>query len=397
MNNPRISKKHGCQRGYAMLTAVATIGVIAASSALTALFAGDIGTRQTAATAQALARAKQALISRAGSDANHPGSLPCPDAATNIAGSNVPNDGIADLLAGNACPSMIGRLPWRTLGLPDLRDADGERLWYMVAPAFHDSSAKIINAGTSGQINAYECAEDAAAAPVWPCAAPRTLTATPWVAVVFAPGKVLAAQQRDAARAGDSAQYLESYNAADPLRLRLGGSAHNDRYAAISTDDVFALAQRRLAGELQAVLAAYYTATAAQGQARLPWPAAQCASSTQCDATPLSTPLAAIARGFLPSDDALLNQLMAAQSMGWFDHNHWRSSFSYTIDTQCSSAGMPAQCGTTLAAAGNSVVPAGSTLVGGNAGTVARGTRAILEFGGVTGGTGKTRVVIALQ
>ena len=30
----------------------------------------------------------------------------------------------------------IGRLPWRTLGLPDLRDSSGERLWYAVSRQF---------------------------------------------------------------------------------------------------------------------------------------------------------------------------------------------------------------------------------------------------------------------
>ena len=66
-------------------------------------------------TALALQQAKEALIARAAFDLNHPGSLPCPDRD---------NDGVADLLAGNNCFSYIGRLPWKTLGLPDLRDAE---------------------------------------------------------------------------------------------------------------------------------------------------------------------------------------------------------------------------------------------------------------------------------
>ena len=60
-------------------------------------------------TAEALAQAKAALIGRAISDSSSPGSLPCPDAD---------GDGSADLFAGNQCPSYIGRLPWKTLGLP---------------------------------------------------------------------------------------------------------------------------------------------------------------------------------------------------------------------------------------------------------------------------------------
>ncbi|HET7159234.1 MAG TPA: hypothetical protein VFI62_09570, partial [Burkholderiales bacterium] len=76
-----------------------------------------------------LEQARQALIGRAIADANRPGSLPCPD--TN-------GDGSADLFAGAACPSYIGRLPWRTLGIGDLRDEHGERLWYVLSPNYRD-------------------------------------------------------------------------------------------------------------------------------------------------------------------------------------------------------------------------------------------------------------------
>jgi hypothetical protein len=34
----------------------------------------------------------------------------------------------------------IGRLPWKTLGIPDLRDGDGERLWYAVSNNFKNNS-----------------------------------------------------------------------------------------------------------------------------------------------------------------------------------------------------------------------------------------------------------------
>src|SRR5688500_12124286 len=49
----------------------------------------------------AIAEAKQALIGRAAADDDRPGSLPCPDAVTNLPAAippNVPNDGIADVL-----------------------------------------------------------------------------------------------------------------------------------------------------------------------------------------------------------------------------------------------------------------------------------------------------------
>lgn len=386
------------QRGYAMLGTIVVVGLFAATAVTTHLGADALGNRQANTTANALAQAKQALLSRAASDANHPGSLPCPDAVTHIAGSNVPNDGIADLLAGNACPLHIGRLPWRTLGLPDLRDADGERLWYMVAPAYQDSPAKIINAGTSGQINAYDCAESDAATQAWPCDAPRPASALPWVAVVFAAGKPLGTQLRAGAAANDPVQFLESYNAADPWRLRIAaGSAYNDRVAAITTDDLHAQVQRRIAGELQSALSKYVAILTAQGTPALPWPAANCVSSTQCNATPLSAPLPAIAQGYLPSDDAVLNQVMTAQNMSWFDHNHWRTAFAYSIDAQCGDSGSAAICGTSFAGAAAGLLPAGTAIVGGISNTLAPDTRGLLSFGGVAAGSGKSRISIALH
>ena len=174
------------QRGYVLLSMVAVIGLLTATAA-TSIGETALVRQQSDKNKMVLAKAREALISRAASDANHPGSLPCPDAVTNIPGNNIPNDGIADLLSGTACPSAIGRLPWRTLGLPDLRDADGERLWYLLATAYQDSTAKIINPSTGGQIAGYECTENAPASPAWPCAAPRLVSLAPWVAVIFVP------------------------------------------------------------------------------------------------------------------------------------------------------------------------------------------------------------------
>ena len=68
-------------------------------------------------TRTSLEYARQALIGRAIGDANRPGSFPCPDGD---------DDGSADLFVGSNCATYIGRLPWRTLGIGDLRDESGE-------------------------------------------------------------------------------------------------------------------------------------------------------------------------------------------------------------------------------------------------------------------------------
>src|SRR3972149_3020211 len=85
----------------------------------------------------ALAQAKAALImyvTITNLSTTRPGAFPCPD---------TDNNGTANLYSGTNCPGYVsgsdvyvGRLPWQTLGLPDLRDSSGERLWYAVSRDF---------------------------------------------------------------------------------------------------------------------------------------------------------------------------------------------------------------------------------------------------------------------
>ncbi len=142
----------------------------------------SIDSRKNAKTDAALALARDALLGRALSDANHPGSLPCPDAVTNIA-NNVPGDGIADLLSGSNCPSYIGRLPWKTLELPQLRDGDGEDIWYALSPAFTDATGNAINTDSIGTITAYSGSNSG-------------VVSSRAVAVVFSPGEPIGTQAR---------------------------------------------------------------------------------------------------------------------------------------------------------------------------------------------------------
>lgn len=82
----------------------------------------------------ALELARRALLGWAaqnaidGSDIN-PGRLPCPEAAGYIGDPD--NEGIMSPFCGAG--TVIGRLPWRTLGLPKLTDGTGEPLWYVVS------------------------------------------------------------------------------------------------------------------------------------------------------------------------------------------------------------------------------------------------------------------------
>ena len=299
-----------------MLTALGAVlfGVLKPSTA--ASYAVD------KSTIAALAQARDALVGRAATDNNIPGSLPCPDLVTNIAGINVPNDGIADLLVGNNCPSYIGRLPWRTLGLPDLRDGSGERLWYALSTNFRDdSSASPLNSDTPGQL---------------------TITginpAGNVIAIVFAPGPALAGQLRDTvANLNNFVNYLEGENANGDTVYTTGAvtTSFNDTLLGITSDMLFPAVEYRVAREIRTSLATYYTANSYYPYAsnygdptfgcvsgltrgRLPKPGigGDYSISSGCTAPPVA-------------------DWGAAQPPTWFTNNNWHLLTYYTVAPAC--------------------------------------------------------------
>lgn len=88
-------------------------------------------------TMAALSVGQQALLAYAqqplgspvcGLNCSRPGDLPCPDRN---------NDGIAETSCSNT--ARLGRLPWKTLGIGDVRDGSGERLWYVVSERYKNN------------------------------------------------------------------------------------------------------------------------------------------------------------------------------------------------------------------------------------------------------------------
>jgi hypothetical protein len=193
------------------------------------LFVGQLNTThfemaRKQATAAALAEARQALIGRAATDDNRPGSLPCPA---------LDGNGVAPLLAGNHCPAYIGRLPWKTLDVGDLRDDAGEQLWYALAAALRDDdSAQPINFATVPELR---------------------LDGTPNIAaIIFSPGVPLANQN---GRPGNSVgDYLDGGNNDGNQDFVSGppSESFNDRVMAITRDDLFRAVNQRVLGEVRA-------------------------------------------------------------------------------------------------------------------------------------------------
>ena len=239
------------QRGAALLLAL----FIALTISLAFLFrgaeknGGDYG--REASTEDALAQAKAALIGYAATYRDSRpneglGYLPCPD--TN-------NTGIAQLNCGNAGETVIGRLPYKTLGLPDLRTADGECLWYMVSGS-HKNNPKSppLNWDSRGQIRVQDLSGQALADPADASGGV--------VAVIIAPGAPLPGQNRPAGNlncSGDAsnsiASYLDgnpggNYAAATPGTLTAvagqpRSNVSNDRLSWIAARELFTPIARR--------------------------------------------------------------------------------------------------------------------------------------------------------
>lgn len=254
------------QRGVAMLV-VAVVVMGAALIIVKTLNAATWRADRLRVTNAAFAQAKEALIARAVADDNRPGSLPCPD--TN-------DDGVAELFAGNQCPSYIGRLPWRTLDLPDLRDAEGERLWYGLSRTHRDhAAAEPINSNTVGEITVS-----------------GQTPSTQVLAVLISAGRPLvragapAMQVRDCpANCNLPVNYLDVAGAIDNATwVPVGGvvsivtapesDSFNDRLLAIHADDIMPLVERRAAREISVAMRARYEGWQVMtGRGFYPWAA----------------------------------------------------------------------------------------------------------------------------
>ena len=188
-----------------------------------------------------LKEAKQALLQFAYNypvtNGKGPGRLPCADTDNN----GIPNT------AFGTCAVEIGRLPWnqQNLNLYDIRDADGERLWYAVSENFATQTATILNSGTSGTITV----RDQSGNIIYDGNNPGALTNYGVAAIIIAPGSITArngvAQDRSIANADDPFDTMADtdpgiINAANYLD-RLVGTEDNADYTQDPANDGFIL------------------------------------------------------------------------------------------------------------------------------------------------------------
>jgi hypothetical protein len=271
------------------------------------------------ATERAIAEAREALLAYAAdrpvTTLVGPGYLPCPD---------LDNDGWAESTCGSLSgdsgqEERLGRLPWKTLGIADLRDGDGERLWYAVSTRYkgllncaasaacvnmspdaalgtitvRDPSGAVVHDGTL--VEPYRAAEGGAVAVVIAAGAPlasqrracaagecdergRCLTDPPRRAATCDPANYLDRASEARFAFEDNADFIDR-NAngfiQGPVTLPDGRVAVNDRVSALGYRDVMPRMMRRVALEAASCLRSW-----AASHAGYPAPVPLCAQTT---------------------------------------------------------------------------------------------------------------------
>ncbi|SDH85520.1 hypothetical protein [Propionivibrio dicarboxylicus] len=199
-------------------------------------------------TEEVLAQAREALLGFAATyrDTHAEqsfGYLPCP---------NLDNDGISSLSCGLAQVSALGRLPWKSLDLPNYRDSTGECLWYAIggrAKGSHKTSQ--LNWDTQGQFLVQDIAGK-----LQHETSPHALP----LAIVIAPGRPLPGQESRHTQRSDQCadigapdEHLEnvdnrwsSTTHTGNIVITIGDDTKaNDRVVWLNASDIFERIKRR--------------------------------------------------------------------------------------------------------------------------------------------------------
>lgn len=215
----RLVKK---QQGMMLIMLLFLIGLVAVAMVLSSLNANSMRIVRDGKTNDVLAEAKAALIGFSVGSSSMSGHLPNPDMHTGVIA-----EGGASGSVGATDISLIGKLPWRSLGLPLLKDGNGECLWYVVSGRFKaDPPTAALNWDTQGQINLIDGNGNVLAAGL--------------AALIVSSGSVLGNQNRSleddtlvhCAGNYDARNYLDTYDLANAVMGEVNyfsGSTKNSR------------------------------------------------------------------------------------------------------------------------------------------------------------------------
>lgn len=311
------------QRGAALMIMLVVMVAGVASIMVGGLSISALNNARQEKTSAALVQAKDALIGKSITYDDYPGSLPCPD---------TDNDGESDAGGASECPIYIGRLPWKTLGLPELRDGAGEQLWYTLSRNFRRYDlVRPLNSNTQGTLNIT-----------------GTVTAGNVIAIVFSPGSALSGQNRSAAQTANctttgttiaaslcATNYLEGSNknlssAATPntdYQGAVASNTFNDQLFLITTKNLMPLVEQRVAGVLKKALDDYFVASdIIPGNRYYPWADSIGASATYAADDGVN-------RGWLPDNASAggTPNWVSASPPQWFLDNQWYTLIHYSV------------------------------------------------------------------
>ena len=318
-----VMKTRNSQRGMALFMLFFILVLATTVYVIKSLDSIGIKNQRNKETAKVLSEAKTTLIGYLADNQSKPGTLPCPD---------LTNDGSADTSGANNCAGYIGRLPAKQLGLPMLKDADGECIWYAISPVFRNQMTAAnralnpINGATSGSLTLMDNNGNALPASV-----------NPLIAIVIAPGPPITGQNRSGVATtycpGDSvaAKYLDTKNAVNNSTGNVSGNNYtfilgnqgntfNDRIVYIKASDIYSTLRKRMVKEILGNVAVhsgvvdYY-----DSYTNYPCPSATQTGDSDC----------LLSTGYVPYNDAT-KPLQYAALGSWLASNGWFGLASYT-------------------------------------------------------------------
>lgn len=216
------------QRGIALLMFGAILALVGTSLIIYQLDTRRLSIERNIKTANALKVAKEAIIGWSINSKN-PGQLPCPEDTNKI---GLATEGEAQTSCTSNAVS-IGRLPWKTLKVGDLRDGDGEKLWYALSPGFRNSP---INSLNSGMI--------------------KVNGTNDIVAIIFAPGLAINGQTRTIPSSSlppDVREYLEPENSDADFDFLSSPKSNNfnDSLLTISRTELFKVISPKILADIR--------------------------------------------------------------------------------------------------------------------------------------------------
>lgn len=341
------------QYGVTMLVSMLILIVLGATFLFSVITGNTAKLQREQKTLFALSQAKKALLGYAASvnlvhpgcgvGCRRPGDLPCPD---------LDNDGVAETSCGNASGltgqvNRLGRLPWRTLGLDDLRDGNGDRLWYAVSNAFKQNvRTRPLNSNTLGTISLRDRNGNLIQ---------NATSASGVVAVVISAGVPITrqdalVQSRTLANENNPTHYLDNALGEDNANFTDSGTNGfikgfindasgnvilNDQLITLSQPDMMRAISPRVANEVLNALSTYHSVNSVY-----PNPAnfsdQSCLGFSQINAG-FCMPDLAVNKGRIPvnplPDWNATSIFVGTSNNNWFQQNGWRELIYYSHGT----------------------------------------------------------------